>query len=106
MALSDVYERFTQLFDEEDRFNLEACELAEHALFDMVYKSEQEPDSVTVKEFLVAVHTINLRLQVELLELRKGRCALHVKSKCSRAPLRLPETITEMGSKQNRHLNL
>ena len=83
MALSEVFERYTQLVDEEDRFilKLEACELAEHALFDMVYKSEQEPDPITVKEILVAVHTINLRLQAELLELRLKKMCLSRKIK-------------------------
>lgn len=83
MALSEMHERYAQLIDEEDRFTLklEACELAEHALFDMVYKSEQEPDSATVKEILAAVHTIDLRLQAELLELRLEKMSLSRKIK-------------------------
>ncbi|MEK0315058.1 hypothetical protein [Cohnella sp. 56] len=83
MLLSEVYDRYTQLVEEEDRFilKLEVCELAEHALFDMVYKSEQEPDSTTVKEILIAVHTIDLRLQAELLELRLEKMNLSRKIK-------------------------
>lgn len=83
MALSEMHERYNQLVDEEDRFilKLEACELAEHALSDMVYKSEQEPDFATVKEILMAVHTIDLRLQAELLELRLEKMTLSRKIK-------------------------
>ncbi|MOA62791.1 hypothetical protein D3C78_1883170 [compost metagenome] len=47
----------------------------------MVYKSEQEPDSATVKEILMAVHTIDLRLQAELLELRLEKISISRKIK-------------------------
>lgn len=84
MALSEMHERYEQLVNEEDSFilKLEACELAKNALFDMMYRSEQEPDTATMEEILKAIHTIDQRLQAKLLELRleKKRLARKIKT--------------------------
>lgn len=69
---TNPHETYSQLVEAEDRLlqRLEACELAQSAIFDLFFKSQEPLSREAVEEILQAVHTISLRLQSELLTLR------------------------------------
>ena len=66
------HETYSQLVEAEDNLlqRLEACELAQGAIFDLFFKSQEPLSREAIEEILQAVHTISLRLQSELLILR------------------------------------
>lgn len=89
MALSEAHERYEQLVEAEDLAirQSETCELTKNALFDLVYKSQEELDSLTIEDIVTAVHAIDQRLQSNLLELRLEKSSLARKLKQFSFPL-------------------
>ena len=66
------HETYEKLVEQEDRLlqRLKVCELAQSAVIDLFYKSEETLNREAVEEILKAILTIGLRLQSKLLAFR------------------------------------
>lgn len=78
MSKIDCNEKYELCVENEDILlsKLHVCEQSRDAILDLYFKSDSPVHHETVKEIIQAIHSIELRIQTDLIDLRLEKTSL------------------------------